>query len=86
MRSASGISVGLARVGARIMMHAKHFSVVEVGLGVMVFAFGSTAASAQTSPGTTSLAVVQQPPGVSLDQQLSTTRGNTVTVYTTPTL
>jgi hypothetical protein len=122
-----------------MMMQARKFLVVVVALGVMMFGIGSMMASAQTSPGTTSV-VVQQPtasgptpsvpqyqvvtqapgtgfaviapqpsaggsgpsvpqyqlviPGpnpaqntdVSLGQQLSTTRGGTVTVYTTPTL
>jgi hypothetical protein len=121
------------------MMHARKFWVAVVAFGVMVFAAGSVMASAQTSPGTTTLVieqpsasgqapsvpqylVVTQAPGtgslliapqpsaggsgpsvpqyqlvipgpnpaqntdVSLGQQLSTTRGSTVTVYTTPTL
>jgi hypothetical protein len=130
---------GFPREEVRMMMQAKNFSVVMVGLGVMLFALGGMVASAQTSagaslvlvqqppasesapsileyqvvtpkPGTGSVLIVQQPPalgsgpsgpqyllvipgpnpaqntGVSLGQQLSTTRVSTVTVYTTPTL
>ncbi len=123
-----------------MMMQAKNFSIIVGALGVMVFASGGMVASAQTSPGSTSLVVEQPPPAsgsapsipqyqvvtqvpgtgsvvivqqpsavgsgpsvpqyqlvipgpnpaqntdVSLGQQLSTTRGSTVTVYTTPTL
>lgn len=124
-----------------MMMNAKKFSIAGVALGVMVFAFGGLAAWAQTSPGPTSLVILEQQPAasgsapsilqyqivtptpgtgsvvivqnppaagsgpsipqyrlvipgpnpaqntpVSLGQQLSTTRGSTVTVYTVPTL
>jgi hypothetical protein len=131
---------GFDEVEARTMMHARNFAVAVVAIGVVVFAVGSMEASAQTSPGTPSSAVVQQPPsgsaapsipqyqivtqtpgtgsvvivqqpstggsgpsvpqyqlvipgpnpaqntGVSLGEQLSTTRESPVTVYTVPTV
>lgn len=78
-----------------MMMHARNFAVVVVAISVVVFAVGSMEASAQTSPGTLSWVVVQQPPSGSAAPSIPeyllvipgpnpTTRESTVTVYTIP--